>query len=72
MQYCLKIRKNTESIISRVSKTNNGKTVIVSKCALWGSKRWRFIKKQKASGMISNLGLKTLLNKIQLLRDILF
>ena len=32
----------------------------------------RFIKKQEASGILSNLGLKTPLNKIPLLGDILF
>ena len=31
--YCLKCKKNTESINPRVSKTINGKTVIMSKCA---------------------------------------
>ena len=70
--YCLKCRKNTESINLRVSKTNNGKTMILSKCAICGSKKSRFIKKQEASGILSNLGLKTPLNKIPLLGDILF
>ena len=70
--YYLMGRKNTESINSRVSKTNNGKTMILSKCAICGSKKSRFIKKQEASGILSNLSLKTPLNKIPLLGDILF
>ena len=70
--YYLKCRKNTESINSRVSKTNNGKTIILSKCAICGSKKSRFVKKQEASGILSNLSLKTPLNKIPLLGDILF
>ena len=70
--YCLKCRKKTKSINPRVSKTNNGKTMILSKCAICGSKKSRFIKKQEASGILSNLGLKTPLNKIPLLGDILF
>ena len=45
--YCLKCRKNTESINPRVSKTNNGKTMILSKCAICGSKTSRFIKRNK-------------------------
>ena len=45
--YCLKSKKNTESINPRVSKTNNGKTMILSKCAMCGSKNSRFIKKQE-------------------------
>ena len=50
--YSLKCRKKvqiTESINPRVSKTNNGKTMILSKCAMCGSKKWRFIEKQEAS-----------------------
>ena len=70
--YCSKCRKSTESMNPRVLKTNNGKTVILSKCAMCGSKKSRFIKKQEASGMLSSLGLKTQLNKIPLLSNILF
>ena len=36
---CLKIRNNTWSINSRVSKTNNGKTMILSNCAICGTKK---------------------------------
>ena len=46
--------------------------MILSKCAVCGSKKSRFIKKQEASGILSNVSLKTPLNKIQLLGDILF
>ena len=46
--------------------------MILSKCGICGSKKSRFIKKQEASGILSNLGLKTPLNKIPLLGDILF
>ena len=49
--YCLKCRKNTESINTRVSRTNNGKTMILSNCAICGSKKSRFIKKQEAIGI---------------------
>ena len=70
--YCLKSKKNTESINPRVSKTNNGKTMLSSKCAVCGSKKSRFMKKQEASGKLSNLTLKTPLNKIPLLCNILF
>ena len=72
MLFCLKCRKNTESINPRVSKTNNGKTMILSKCTMCGSKTLRFIKQQKASGILSNLGLRIPLDKIPLLGDILF
>ena len=43
--YSLKCRKNTKSINPGVSKANNGKTIILSKCAVFGSKISRFIKK---------------------------
>ena len=69
--YCLKCRKNAESIKSRFLKTNNGETIL-SKCAIYGSKLSSFIKKQEANWILSNLGFKTPLNKIPLLLDILF
>ena len=72
LSYCLKGKKNTKSINPRVSKTQNGKTMILSKCALYNTKKSRFIKKQEATGILSNLGLKTPLSKIPLLGDIFF
>ena len=36
--YCLKCRKDTENINPRVSNTSNGRTMILSKCAICGSK----------------------------------
>ena len=38
--------------------------MILSKSEICGSKKSRFIKKQEASGTLSNLGFKTSLNKI--------
>ena len=35
--YCLKCRKDTEDINSRVSKPSNNKIMILSKCAKYGS-----------------------------------
>ena len=49
--YCLKCRKNTESINLRVPETNNVETMILSKCAVCFSKKSTFIKKQEASGI---------------------
>ena len=45
--------------------------MLSSKCAACGSKKSRFMKEQEAKGLISSLGLKTPLNKIPLLSDIL-
>ena len=46
--------------------------MILSKCAMCGSKKSRFIKKQEARGILNSLGLKTPLDKIPLLADLLF
>ena len=72
LSYCLKCKKNTESIKPKVSKTTNGKTMILSKCAICGSKKPKFIKEQQAKELLSNLGIRTPLNKTPLLGDILF
>ena len=72
LSYCLKCKKNTESIDPKVSKTSNGKSMVLSKCAICGSKKSKFIKEQQAKGLLSNLGIRAPLNKIPLLGDILF
>ena len=46
--YCLKCRKDTENINPRVSSTSNGKAMILSKCAICGSKKSRIIKKTRS------------------------
>ena len=68
---CLKCRKDTENIHARVSDTSNGKTIL-SKCAICGSKKSRFIQNQEAKRQLSNLGLKTPSSKVPILGDILF
>ena len=70
--YCLKCRKDTKNINVRVLKTSNNRTMILSKYAICGSKKLRFIKNQEAKGILSNLGLKTPLSKVPILGDILF
>ena len=70
--YCLRCRKYTENINPRVSNISNGKTMILSKCAVCGSKKWGFVKNQEAKELLSNLGLRALLSKVPLLGDILF
>ena len=46
--------------------------MILSKCAIYGSKKSKFIKKQEAKRLLSNPGIRTPLSKIPLLGDILF
>ena len=72
LSYCLKCWRNTKSINRKVSKTTNSKAMILSACAICGSKKSKFIKQQEAKGLLSNLGLRTPLNKIPVLGDILF
>ena len=72
LSYCFKCKRNTESINPKVSKTTNGKAIISSACAMCGSKKSKFIKEQEAKGLLGNLGLRTPLNKIPVLGDILF
>ena len=70
LSYCLKCKKNTESINPKVSKTTNGKTMILSTCAICDSKKSEFIQEKQAKGLLSNLSIRTPLNKIPLLGDI--
>ena len=72
LSYCSKCKKNTESINSKVLKITNGKTMTLLKCAICCSKKSKFIKEQQAKALLSNLGLRTPLNKIPVLGDILF
>ena len=46
--------------------------MILSTCTICGSKKSKFIKQQEAKGLLSNLGIRTLLNKIPVSGDILF
>ena len=57
--YCLKCRKDTENIDPKIWNSSNGRAMILSECAICGSKKSRFIKNQEAKGLLSNLGLRT-------------
>ena len=64
------MQKNTESINPKVSATGNARTMILSKCAICGSKKSKFIKNQESKGLLSSLGIRTPLSKIPLLGDV--
>ena len=51
--YCLKCKKHTKNINPQVSSTSNGRLMIISKCAICGSRKSKFIKKQDAKGLLS-------------------
>ena len=69
--YCLSCRKDTKNTNPRIVKSKNNRSMIQSNCAIRGSKKYRFIKEQQAKGLLSNLGIKTPLNKVPSL-NILF
>ena len=69
---CLKCRKDTENIDSKVSNTSNGRKTILSKYSVCGSKKSRFIKNQEAKGLLGNLSVRAPLSKVPILGNILF
>ena len=69
--YCVKCRKNTENLSSKIFKTKNDRLILQSKCADCRIKKSRFVKEQEAKGLLSNLGIKTPFIKIPLL-NVLF
>ena len=66
------MEKNTENINPRVSKTSNGRTMVLLKYAICDSKKSKFIKNQETKGLLINLGVRTPLSKVTILGDILF
>ena len=67
LSYCLKSRKNTESKNPKVVKTKNGRIMLLSKCTVHNSEKWKFIIEQESLGLLSSLGMKTPLSKIPLI-----
>ena len=65
--YCLKCKKDTENLDSKIFRTKNNRLIMQSKGNDSGNKQSRFMKEQEAKGLLSNLGIKTPLNKIPLL-----
>ena len=53
--YCFTFRKSTESKNPKVAKTKNRRTILLSKCAVYNSKKSKFIKEQQAIGVLNNL-----------------
>ena len=69
--YCLKCKTNTSNIDPKMVKSKNNRSLLQSKCSVCGTKNSRFVKKQDAKGLLSNLGIQTPLSKIPLL-NVLF
>ena len=65
--YCVKCKKDTENIDPKMSRTKSSRLIIQSKCPVCRIKIPRCVKGQEAKGLLTNLGIKTLLSKIPLL-----
>ena len=46
--------------------------MILSKCAICSTKKLKYMKKQEAKALLSNLGIRTPLSKIPILGEVLF
>ena len=69
--YCLACRKYTENTNPKIVRNRQNRLMIQSNCSICGSKKSRFIKEQKALGILSNLGTRTPLSQVPLL-NVLF
>ena len=56
--FCVKCKKDIENIDPKIVRTKNDRLVMQSKCSICRIKKSRLIKKQKAQGLLSNLGIK--------------
>ena len=57
--YCIVCKKDTENKNPKLFKTKNGRIILKSTCSVCNNKKIRFISKNKGSGSLSNLGIKT-------------
>ena len=69
--YCLACRKYTKNINPKIVTNRQNRLMIQSNCAVCNNKKSRFIKEQKALGILSDLCIKTPLSKVPLL-NVLF
>ena len=70
LSYYLKCRKKKESKNPRVAKTN--KRILLSKSAVYGSKKARFIKEQEVNRLLNSLGIRTPLSQLPVVGPLLF
>ena len=62
--YSIVCKKDTENKNPKVLKTKNGRLVLKSTCSVCNNKKSRFVSKNKGSGLLSSLGIRTPLSKI--------
>ena len=68
----LKCRKDRESKNPKVARTKNEKIMLLSKWAVCDSKKSKYIKQPEANGLLSSLGKKAPVIKINLVGLLLF
>ena len=69
--YCFVCKKYTENTDPKTVRNRQIRLMIQSNCSICGSKKSRFIKEQKALGILSNLRIRTPLSQVPLL-NVLF
>ena len=52
LTYCLKCKKDTESVDSKMLKTKSGRSFLLSKCVVCGSKKIKICKRTKSKRTI--------------------
>ena len=62
--YCIVCKKDTENKNPKVFKTKNERLILKSICSVCNNNKSRFISKNEGSGLLSSLGIRTLLSKI--------
>ena len=62
--YSIVCKKDTENKNPKVLKTKNGRLVLKSTCSVCNNKKSRFVSKNKGTGLLSSLGIRTPLSKI--------
>ena len=53
--YCLVCKKNTENKDVKIMKSKNNRIMMVSKCAVCGNKKSRFVREQEAKGIFKRI-----------------
>ena len=62
--YCIVCKKDTENKNPKVFKTKNKRLILKSTCSVCNNKKSKFISKNKGSGLLSSLGIRTTLSNI--------
>ena len=66
------MKEKTDCKNPRMAMANRAKLMLLSKFAVCGCEKLRFMEKQETGGLFSNLKIRTSLSKTPLLGDILF